>query len=567
MAEPRRRAADVVIVGLGAAGGMAAARLAASGLTVVGLEAGGRYTADQFTVDELANDRRQWLVQGKTSREVPTVRLSRGSAAAPPVRRQLMMNGVGGSKIHSGCGSVRLMPWHFRPRSETIARYGRSALPAGSTLTDWPFGYDELEPYYDKVERMFGVAGQAGNLKGEIQPGGDPFEGPRAQPFPLPPLRRTGWNLLMERAARDLGWHPYPPPAAVNSLPYDGRPACTYCGSCTHNGCWTDAKGLIQLTGLPEAERSGNLTVVTGARVTEILTGRDGRATGVAYLAGGRRLEQRAAVVLLAGFVYENVRLLLLSRSPAHPRGLANRNGQVGRHFTAHALRMTFGEFAGREMNTWSGATGQTTAVSNFNADNFDHADLGFIGGGRIAAVMEKKLLTAARQPPPGTGRWGTAYKNWLATGLRSMASVAVTVDEMPHEAAYLDLDPSHTDDEGVPVIRVTRDWIDNDRRQAAFLRHRAEEWLRAAGATKVWHSPDVVQNVVAHAYGGTRMGDDPRLSVVDQWGFCHEVPNLGILGPSTFPTASGLAPVLTIEAATWRTADHLAANWHTRTR
>jgi gluconate 2-dehydrogenase alpha chain len=553
MTEPRP--VDVVVVGLGAAGGLAAAHLALAGLSVCGLDAGGRYEAGQFTVDELANDRRHRLVGAKVAAEVPTVRADRRQTATPATVRQLMMNGVGGSKIHSGCGSVRLMPWHFTQRSSTVERYGAAALPAGGSLVDWPYGYAELEPYYDRVERMFGVAGEAGNLGGEIQPGGNPFEAPRSRPYPMPPLRRTGWTRLMDATARELGWHPFAPPAAVNSVPYGGRPACTYCGNCTHNGCWTDAKGLVSLEGLPAAEASGNLRVVTGARVTEILTDAAGRASGVAYVSGGRRYEQRAAVVLLASFVYEVVRLLLLSR-------LGNGTGQVGRHFSAHALRMAWGEFGGRELNTWSGATGQATAVDDFNADNFDHTGLGFIGGGRLAAGMEKKLLMAARQPPPGVGRWGAGYKRWLAEGLRSMATVAITVEELPHRDAYLDLDPRHVDAAGYPVVRVTRDWIDNDRRLAAYLRRRAEQWLRAAGATRVWHSPDVVQNVVAHAYGGTRMGVDPAGSVVDPWGFCHDVTNLGILGPSTFPSSSGLAPVLTIEATALRTAEHLLRNW-----
>jgi gluconate 2-dehydrogenase alpha chain len=562
MFDPTPAPVDVVVIGMGASGALAASRLALAGRSVVGLDAGTQYEAGQFTVDELTNDRRGWLVQHKTKRETPTVRATDADVAVVPPRAQLMMNAVGGSKIHSGCGSVRFMPWHFTPRSSTIARYGEQALPADSTVVDWPYGYEELAPFYDKVEALFGVAGRAGNIRGEIQPGGNPFEGPRSGPFQMPPLRQTGYTRLMEEAAYQLGWHPYPPPAAVNSVPHNGRPACTYCGNCTHNGCWTDAKGLVHLNGLPEGQATGNLQLITGARVTEILTDKTGTAVGVAYLKDGRRHEQRSAVVLLAGFVYENVRLLLLSRSPQHPHGLANGNGAVGRHFSTHTFRISFAEFGTREMNTWSGATGQTIAVDDFNADNFDHTGLDFIGGGRIAATMEKKLLNAGRMPPPGVGRWGAQYKRWLAENLRSVVSVGRTIDEMPQQDAYLDLDPTHTDTEGFPRIRVTRRWSDNDIRQSDFLKAKTEEWLTAAGATRVWHGPDNVQNVAAHAYGGTRMGHDPATNVVDQWGFSHEVPNLGILGPSTFPTISGLAPVLTIEATTWRTAEHLINNW-----
>jgi gluconate 2-dehydrogenase alpha chain len=561
--DPLPKPADVVVVGLGASGGLAASLLALAGAEVVGLDAGGRYVPEQFTVDELANDRREWLTKGKTFDELPTVRETEDQVAARPGFATVMMNAIGGTKIHAAAGSVRLLPWNFRSRSETIARYGAGALPPGSSLEDWPLSYEELAPFYDKAERLLGAAGKAGNIEGRIEPGGNPFEGPRSGEYPMPPLRRTGFSEMMAGAARDLGWSPYPHPAAINSVPYGGRPACTYCGSCTHNGCWVDAKGLVSVAGLPEAERSGNLRVVTGARVTEVLTDGDGRATGVAYVAEGRRHVQRAAVVLLAGYVYENVRLLLLSRSPAHPDGLANGGGQVGRHFSTHALRISYAEFGGRELNTWNGSTEQATAIDDFNADNFDHADLGFIGGGRLCSLSEKKLLSIARRPPPQVGRWGAAYKRWLAEGLRSVGIVSRIVDEMPHERAYLDLDPTHTDPAGFPVVRVTRGLIDNDLRQSRFLQDRVEEWFEAAGASRVWHLPgDKAHNVAGHAYGGTRIGDDPAKNVADRWGFAHEVPNLGLLGPSTFPTSSGHAPVATIEATAWRTAERLAEAW-----
>jgi gluconate 2-dehydrogenase alpha chain len=296
--------------------------------------------------------------------------------------------------------------------------------------------------------------------------------------------------------------------------------------------------------------------------VTEVLTDGEGRATGVAYVQDGRRHVQRASVVLIAGYVYENARLLLLSRSPAHPGGLANGSGQVGRHFSTHALRISYAEFGGRELNTWNGSTEQATAVDDFNADNFDHSDLGFIGGGRLCSLSEKKLLVLARRPPAEVGRWGADFKRWLAEGLRSVGIVSRIVDELPHEDAYLDLDPTHTDSMGFPVVRVTRGWIDNDVRQSDYLGDRVQEWFEAAGATRVWHAPSKVHNVAGHAYGGTRMGDDPATNVVDRWGFAHEVPNLGVLGASTFPTSSGHAPVATIEATAWRTADRLVGAW-----
>ena len=556
------READVVVVGLGAVGGLAAARLALAGADVVGLEAGRGYGVEEFAPDQLRTDVRGWLMSGKARAECPTVRESPDEIARRPGFAGLTMNALGGTKNHSGCGSVRLAPWNFRSRSETLRRYGPGAIPAGSTLADWPVDYDELAPYYDRVEDLYGISGQAGNLAGQIDPRGNPFEGPRSGPYPLPPLRRSGYIDLMDGAARSLGWHPYPAPAAIRSQPYRGLPGCTYCGHCVFNGCWANAKGLSSLTGIPEAQASGRLDVVSHARVVEVLTHPDGRAAGVAYLKDGRRHVVRARVVVLGAYTYENVRLLLLSRSAAHPAGLANASGQVGRHFATHAFGFSFGSFGGRELNTWTGTMSQAVTVDDFNADNFDHTGHGFVGGGTMIAMMEKKLLLFSRMAPPSVARWGADFKRWLARDFRSVGHVHYFVDELPHEDSYLDLDPTHTDPDGLPVIRVTRASRPEDVAQMQFVAERSQEWLRAAGAGETWALPFHAFNVSAHAFGGARMGDDPATSVVDRFGMAHEVPNLALLGGSTFPTSTGSPPTETMEALAWRTADHIGERW-----
>ena len=211
----RLKDTDVVIIGLGAAGGVAALPLAQAGLEVIGLEAGTWLTRRDFAPDELRNNYRGWpqAVQ-KANLEVPTSRANASSPTAPRVAIHPMQNAVGGTTLHYWAQSWRLNPWDFRVVGTTKRRYGASRIPKGSTVEDWPFGLDELEPYYDKVEYEIGVSGQAGNIGGRIDPRGNRFEGPRKRGYPMPPLRGTEFTEKMATAATSLGWHPFPGPGA-----------------------------------------------------------------------------------------------------------------------------------------------------------------------------------------------------------------------------------------------------------------------------------------------------------------------------------------------------------------
>jgi gluconate 2-dehydrogenase alpha chain len=214
----RMKKTDVVIIGLGAAGGYASLALTKAGIDVVALEAGPNWDAEDYPMDELRNDVRNFMSQPKAAKEVPTWRPNASVPASQTTGVNiLMMNGVGGSSIHYGMEQWRYLDWNFKERSETIKRYGAGAIPANSTLADWPIGYADIEPYYDKVEYDMGVSGKAGNLKGKKIAGGNTFEAPRKRDYPLPPLRRSGWNDLVSGAAKRLGWHPFPGPAAIRS--------------------------------------------------------------------------------------------------------------------------------------------------------------------------------------------------------------------------------------------------------------------------------------------------------------------------------------------------------------
>jgi len=561
----RLKETDVVIIGLGAAGGVAALPLAQAGIDVVGLEAGTWLTRKDFAPDELRNNYRGWP-QGiqKANQEIPTSRANASSPTSPRGTIHPMQNAVGGTSLHYWAQSWRLNPWDFRVVSETKKRYGASRIPRGSTVEDWPFGLEELEPYYDKVEYEIGVSGQAGNVNGTIDPKGNPFEGARKRPYPMPPLRGNQFLDRVAAAARSLGWHPFPGPAAVNSRPYQNRSACMYHGFCNRGGCHVDAKNSTAVTTIPRAQATGHLKVVTRAHVKTIEVDGNGRVTGVNYLSDGADYFQPARIVLVASYTYENVRLLLLSKSKAFPRGLANNHGQVGRHYFSHNQGAGVSALFPFNLNAWYGLPAQGIAVDNWADDNFDHGGLDFIGGGNMWVYSDRRPIAAAGMNTFGRApAWGSAWKTFIRENADRSNTAYIQKTTLPYEDNYLDLDPEVKDPLGYPVCRVTAEFKENERQVGAFMQDKMEQWYREAGAIAIQRAPlGGAMGVTTHAYGGTRMGDNIETNVVDRWGFAHEAPNLGILGASVMGTSGARNPTLTAQALAWRTADHLAKNW-----
>jgi gluconate 2-dehydrogenase alpha chain len=558
------RAADVVVVGLGAAGGVAVLPLAQAGLDVVGLEAGTWLDRRDFAPDEIRNNVRDWpMLVKKTEQERPTSRAN-ATQTANQIGSHPMMNAVGGTTLHYWAQSWRLNPWDFRVVSETARRYGRGRIPAGSTVEDWPFGYEELEPYYDVVEHEIGVSGQAGNLRGRIDPRGNKFEGSRERDYPMPALRWTAFHERMADAARGLGWNPFPGPAAINTAEYGGRSGCGYHGYCNKGGCPLDAKNSTHLTTIPKALATGNLRVVTRAHVTTVQVDRSGRVTGVNYLVGNNEYFQPARVVLLASYTYENVRLLLLSASEGFPNGLANNHGQVGRHYFSHHQGGAVSALFPYDLKAWYGLPAQGVAVDEWADDNFDHSALDFIGGGNLWAMSDRRPIGAANMSTYGRARaWGSDWKRFIHENADRSHGFYLQKTTLPYEDNFLDLDPQVTDALGFQVIRITGEFKENERRVAAFVQDKAEEWYRAAGAIEVTRGGvGGAMGASTHAYGGTRMGNDPETNVVDSWGFAHEVPNLGVLGASVMGTSGARNPTLTAQALAWRTAKRLAESW-----
>jgi gluconate 2-dehydrogenase alpha chain len=557
---------DVVIVGLGAAGGVAALPLAQAGLRVIGLEAGTWLSPEDFAPDELRNNFRGWpqAVQ-KANREIPTHRPNAAAQYSPRLAIHPMMNAVGGTTLHYWAQSWRLNPWDFKVVSETTRRYGRPRIPAGSTVEDWPLGLDELEPYYDRVEYELGTSGKAGNLNGKIDARGNVFEGPRRREYPMPPLRGTGFTEMMGDAARKLGWHPFPGPAAINSRTYESRASCAYHGYCARGGCHISAKGSTAVTTIPKAQKTGRFDVVTQATTTTIEADANGRVSGVNYVKDGVEYFQPADVVLLATYVYENVRLLLLSKSKPYPNGLSNNHRQVGRHYFSHNTGAAVTALFPRDLNNWYGLPAQGVAVDDWADDNFDHAGLDFIGGGNLWVYSDRRPIAAANMPTFGKApEWGAAWKAFVKQNADRWNTAYLQKTTLPYEDNYLDLDPTVTDPLGFPVCRITADFKDNERKVAAFIQDRMIEWFMAAGAVATEKAPIGTMGPTTHAYGGTRMGDNPETNVVNRWGFSHEAPNLGILGASVMGTSGAHNPTLTAQALAWRTADYLVKNWKT---
>ena len=556
---------DVAVIGLGAAGGVAVLPLAKAGLKVAGIEAGTWMDPHkQYHADEVFNNVRGGVTSvQKANLEIPTVRDNINSPTRPRGAIHPMMNAIGGTSIHYWASAWRLKPWDFKTRSEVEKRYGKSALPAGTTLEDWPLTYDELEQYYDIIEHEVGVSGNAGNIKGVLDAKGNVYEGARSREYPMPALRGTEYTEHMMATAKGLGWKPFHGPSAINSQAYHGRPGCVYHGYCGRGGCHISAKNSTAVTTIPEAMKTKNLTIFDLAHVTRINTDDQGRTTGVTYIKDGKEYFQPASVVLVSSYTYENNRLLMLSKSKAFPNGHSNNKGQVGKHFMSHWQGTPVFALFPYNINVWYGTPAQTTVVDDFADDNYDHSKSGFIGGTSLSLGTEMHPIEAAAMSTFGKAPgWGSKWKSFVKDNAARWTSSYLQTSTYPYEQNFLDLDPDVKDPMGDSVIRVTNASMPNEAKAAAYGQAKTEEWFRAAGAIEVIKLPGGAGGVSTHAYGGTRMGENPETSVVDKWGMSHESPNLGVLGASTMGNSGARNPTLTAQALAWRTAEHLIKNW-----
>ena len=554
---------DVVIVGVGAVGGILAAELGKAGMKVIGLERGPRLkTSDFAPQDELRYFQRQDL-RPDVKRQPITWRVN-ATSRATPIGSLSYGNQAGGGTVHYGSVSWRFHEDDFRVRSQTIERYGASAIPEDSSVTDWPLSYAELEPYYDRAEYELGVSGKAGNLQGRKIDGGNVFEAPRRRDYPLPALQVDQAGVNFEAAAKKLGYHPFSTPRAILSQNYKGRPACSYCGFCQGFGCHIGAKSSILVTTLPDADATGNFKIITGAMCYRVNSDNSGRVTGVSYYGpdGSADNTIEAEIVVVAPFIYDAVRLLLLSKTDKFPNGLANSSGHLGKHIMAHIGARAFAAFDDRHVNIYMGPSAQKHTIDDFNADNFDHSGLGFIRGAQISAgpagLEGGPIATAMNMPPPpGVPRWGAKYRDFFAKYYTRHLAMTGQTENLPYADQMIDLDPNVRDAWGLPAPRMTYDWRrPNETKRIEFVNAKLQEIGRAMGATDVWRSPSSPGSPGSHHQGGARMGSDPKNSVVNKYGQTWDIPNLFVIGSSNFPTSTGFNPTLTIQALAYMSAD-----------
>lgn len=575
----RRKPVDVVIVGYGWTGAIMAKELSDAGLSVVALERGpARDTAPDFEYPRIADELRYGIrgdLWQPLAKETVTIR-HRLDQTAVPYRRYgsfVLGNGVGGAGVHWNGQLWRASPEDLRLRSHVVQRYGKRAIGTDMTIQDFPVSFEELEPHFDHFEKVCGVSGTAGNLNGERRPGGNPFEGSRSAEFPTPPLPAIEAAVRFDKAAQELGYSPFPLPAANSSIaytnPYGVRLGpCNLCGYCERFGCFLYSKASPQTTILPILRERPNLEVRANAYVTRVLLDRTrSRATGVLYLdASGQEIEQPADIVLLCAFQMHNVRLLLLSGigTPYDPH---TGDGLIGKNYAYQMCSATsafFDENVNINPFIGAGAAGQR-AIDEFNSDHFDHAGLGFIGGSVIYAGGTGGRPIDQMMLPPGTPAWGSGWKQAIRKHYLHTAPVVAQGSVMAYRDRYLSLDPTYTDAAGLPLLRITFDWHENEYRMAAFCAQKMEEIVRAMRPEKyatflmrpgMPYDTRVYQST--HTTGGAIMGATPADSVVNRYSQSWQIPNLFVYGASSFPQNMGYNPTGLLAALTYFSAKQL---------
>lgn len=513
----------VLIVGAGAAGAAAAWRLARAGIAVTCLEQGGWTDPGQA-----ASAQPDWEIRRQTSETpYPNVRnlpWDYPIADADTPIKPLMFNGVGGSTIKWGAHFPRFRPSDFRVRT------------LDGVADDWPIGYRDLAPYYEENDAIMGVSGVNGDP-------GNPPRGPRQTP-PLPP----GLGAQRMAAAFDrLGWHWWVCDVAINSAAYDGRAACNNCGPCDL-GCPRRARASTDLTYWPRALAAG-AKLVTGARVFQITTGPDGRATGAAYYdAAGIARHAAADVVMLAANGVGTARLLLLS-------GLANRSGLVGRRLMHHPTGMATGVFA-EPLEGFKGPFACSILCQHFYETD---PGRGFVRGYQMQLVRSDGPLGTAVGGYLPRVPWGTAHHRSFRELFGHTASLTVTTEDLPEWDNRVTLDETLKDGSGIPAPKLHYRVSDNTRAMITHGLERARQAFAEAGALRV-ETQDLVSYAGFHLLGTARMGTDPETSVVDADCRAHDVDNLMVIDGSVFVTAAALNPTPTIQAIALRAADRLIA-------
>ena len=527
---------DFVVVGSGAAGGIVAKELSTAGFKVVVLEQGPWRTEKDFIHDEikifqlshLSND---WSKSPNTFRKT-----EKDKAQTQPCVAYGRM--VGGTSNHFSANFWRFREIDFKEASV-------KGTLAGTGFTDWPITYQDLEPYYTKVDWEVGVAGAPG-----------PYDPPRSKGYPMPPHPPKSTGALLDIGAKKLGYKPFPAPMAVASKPYDGRSACAQCGFCLGFGCEVRAKSGSLVTMIPKAVASGRCEIRPNSYVRKVETDAKGRAIGVKYFdADKKEVFQRAKAVFVCANGAETPRLLLNSTSNLFPQGLANSSGAVGKYLMFNGAGISKGLFE-HEINGFKGLVATRIVWDFYELDK----KLGLVGGGGFDYRFDATPIAFAMSGlPPKSPTWGSAYKKLLANNYNRTVFCFGHTTSLPVETNSISLDPSVKDVWGVPAIRMTYQDHPQDLKLYKYFADRGEEMLKASGAVQTWQDPIESQQFTVHLLGTARMGNDPKKSVVDKHNRSHDVKNLFIVDGSSLVTSGRGQPTMTIEALAFRAGEYAA--------
>jgi len=502
---------DIVLVGVGSAGGVLVQRLARAGFRVVGLEAGPFWDTERDWVsDEAGSHKLYWNDLRITGGENPLALGANNSG-----------RGVGGGSVHWAGFAPRFHPSDFRVYTED------------GVGADWPISYWDLKPYYELLEKEMPVSGPA------YFPWGDPHG------YPYGPHPPAGVGDVLIKGCSALGIRVSAGgPVAINAGSHGDRPHCIYRGFCIQ-GCKVGAKQSTLISHVPGAVRYG-AEIRDNCMAARITMGADGLASGVTYFdPHGQEAHQKARLVVVCGYAIETPRLLLNSACPGFETGLANSSGTVGKYLMAQAGNVIMGRFPDL-IRMYKGPPANALTEEFYETD----PRRGFARGFAVQTVGPLPIAFA-KQMAVAKGAWGWGlrrvmmdYNHWAGLGL--LGEILPWADNRVELAA-------ETDRFGLLVARVTFALHENDKRLIECGRNKVEEIMWAAGAEEV-----VQEARYAHLVGAARMGSDPRTSVVDGFGQSHDIANLFVCDGSILPTQGSANPGLTIQALAARTADYL---------
>jgi choline dehydrogenase-like flavoprotein len=503
--------ADVCIVGAGAAGGVLAYELSKAGLKVVVIEAGPFWNPQtDFASDELSMTHLGWQDTRIVSGNDP-LQLGHNNSG----------RGVGGGTTHFTGVFLRFHESDFRTKTED------------GVGEDWPLTYQDLAPYYDKIEQDIAVSGP------KHFPWGS-FHGP----YPYPEREPLSANAEIFRiGCEKLGIRSVVAPLAINSAPFDGRPPCINRGFC-NQGCLPNAKFSTLIHHIPKSIQLG-AEVISDSMVTQIQTNANGRVTGVMFVHEGKAYEQKARVVILANFVVETPRLLLHSADTRFPDGLANSSGWVGKAIMPHSSNDVYGKFP-EEIRLYKGTPVLATTQEFYKTDK----NRGFVRGYTLHAHGSRPV-EMAKGISKKTKLWGAALRRAMLD-YNFYSRITLVGEVLPDPVNCVTLS-EEKDEYGMPLPHVSFSYGDNDKRLITHAVSRMKEIIEAAGGT-----PAFVTDDTAHLMGGCRMGDDPETSVTNGFGQSHDIPNLFISGASLFVTSGGGNPTNTVMALAVRSADYI---------